>query len=35
MGTVTNPNDAKNVVLEGLKEFSRTGGRLNRVITIQ
>jgi hypothetical protein len=34
-GTVTNPNDAKNVVLEGLKEFNRTGGRLNRVITIQ
>ena len=32
---VTNPEDAKNVVIQGLKEFNRTNGALNRVITIE
>ena len=32
--TVTNPQEAKNVVIEGLKEFNRTEGNLNRVIEI-
>ena len=31
---VTNPQEAKNVVIEGLKEFNRTEGNLNRVIEI-
>lgn len=34
-GTVTNPQQAKDVVIQGLKEFNRTEGALNRVITIQ
>ena len=33
--TVTNPQQAKDVVVQGLKEFNRTEGALNRVITIQ
>jgi len=33
-GAVTNPQDAKRVVVEGLKEFNRTEGALSRVITI-
>lgn len=33
--TVTNPQDAKDVVVQGLKEFNRTEGALNRVITIE
>ena len=34
-GTVTNAQQAKDVVIQGLKEFNRTEGALNRVITIQ
>jgi phage-related protein len=34
-GTVTNPQEAKDVVVQGLKEFNRTEGALNRVITIE
>jgi hypothetical protein len=34
-GTVTNPQQAKDVVVQGLKEFNRTEGALNRVITIE
>ena len=34
-GTVTNPQDAKDVVIQGLKEFNRTEGALNRMITIE
>ncbi len=33
-GTVTNPNDAKDVVVQGLKEFNRTEGDLSRVINL-
>ena len=33
-GTVTNPQDAKDVVVQGLKEFNRTEGDLSRVINI-
>ena len=33
--TVTNPQQAKDVVVQGLKEFNRTEGALNRVITIE
>lgn len=33
-GAVTNPQDAKNVVVQGLKEFNRTDGNLNRIINI-
>ena len=32
--TVTNPQDAKDVVVQGLKEFNRTEGDLSRVINI-
>ena len=34
-GAVTNPQDAKDVVVQGLKEFNRTDGNLNRIINIQ
>ena len=34
-GTVTNPQQAKDVVVLGLKEFNRVAGPLNRVITIE
>lgn len=34
-GAVTNPNEAKNLVVTGLKEFNRTDGNLNRIINIQ
>ena len=34
-GTVTNPQQAKDVVVQGLKEFNRTEGALNRVVTIE
>ena len=33
-GTVTNPQDAKDVVVQGLKEFNRTEGDLSRVINL-
>ena len=33
-GAVTNPNDAKDVVVQGLKEFNRTEGDLSRVINL-
>ena len=33
-GAVTNPQDAKDVVVQGLKEFNRTDGNLNRIINI-
>ena len=32
--TVTNPQDAKDVVVQGLKEFNRTEGDLSRVINL-
>ena len=33
-GAVTNPQDAKDVVVQGLKEFNRTDGNLNRIINL-
>ena len=33
-GAITNPQDAKDVVVQGLKEFNRTDGNLNRIINI-
>ena len=33
-GAITNPQDAKNVVVQGLKEFNRTDGNLNRIVNI-
>ena len=33
-GAVTNPQDAKDVVVQGLKEFNRTDGNINRIINL-